>query len=219
MGTSSSFGGPGDTKPLLPSWALEPVVPAPPPGPPLAPEQPLTDGPIPVVPDGAPPQSDESPLPNPTPQPATPQLTVVLPRKPSAPWRAAKRRMGRVASDGGRGAIAAAARSYVRAEGGARQAARTARASRAATAAFGGFLADTVRRGLGEALRRLGGLVIGKDAVAAFAAIVDAIAPAGASPRRRLRGKGLWRHFGSSTTSSACKTVAGRNWKRWTPTQ
>jgi hypothetical protein len=99
--------------------------------------------------------------------------------------------MGRVASAGGRAAIGAAARSYIRAKGGARQAARSARASRAATVAFGGFLTDAVRHGLGEALRRLGGLVLGKDAMAAFAVIVDAIAPAGAQPEDASARKGI----------------------------
>ncbi len=99
--------------------------------------------------------------------------------------------MGGVASGGGRGAIAAAARSYVHAKGGARQAARSARASRTATTAFAGFLANTVRHGLGEALRRLGGLVLGKDAVAAFAVIVDAIAPAGSQPEGATARKGI----------------------------
>ncbi len=191
MGTSSSFGGPGDTTPLLPAWALEPLATAPPPAPPPAPEPPAADGQAPAAPDGDPPPSgDGPPLPT-APQPVTPQLTVALPRRPSAPWRAAKRRMGRVASGGGRGAIAAAARSYVRAKGGARQAARSARASRAAVAGFGGFLADAARRGLGEALRRLGGLVLGKDAEAAFAAIVDAVAPAGALPEEAAARKGI----------------------------
>jgi hypothetical protein len=132
-----------------------------------------------------------SPPAQPALQPATSQLTVASPPQPSAPWRAAKQRMGRVASGGGRGTIVAAAKSYVRAKGGARKAARSARASRKATAAFGGFLADSVRRGLGEALRRLGGLVLGKDAVAAFAAIVDAIAPAGAQPEDAAARKGI----------------------------
>ena len=182
MGTSSSFGGPGDTKPLLPSWALQPIP---------SPLQPIS-----VIPDGA----DQTPSvppaapPQPTAQPITPQVTVAPPRQPSAPWRAAKRRMGRVASGGGSAAIGAAARSYVCAKGGARQAARSARASRAATIAFGGFLADTVRHGLGEALRRLGNLVLGKDAVAAFATIVDAIAPDGAQPEEAS----AQRHCGSA---------------------
>src|SRR5258708_20074259 len=83
-GTSSSFAGPGDTKPLLPSWALGPIGPASP----LAPVQPVADKPVLVGPDGVPPGSVDNPVPQLAPKPPTPHLTVAPTRSPSPPWNA-----------------------------------------------------------------------------------------------------------------------------------
>jgi hypothetical protein len=199
MGTSSSYGGPGDTTPLLPAWALEPVAPVLPVPPPTTAPAPPADIIPSGSPDDAPPPGNLGTAPGGAPQstpgsrPGVPPPVIVAPpRRPATPWRAAKRRMGRVASGGGRQAIGGAARSYVRAKGGARQAARSARASRAATAAFGGFLADISRHGFGEALRRLGiPNALGKDAETVFATIVDAIAPDGARPEEAAVRQGM----------------------------
>jgi hypothetical protein len=196
MGTSSSFNGPGDTSHLLPSWALEQPSPLPllppidPPdlGVPTVADVPVSVPAVPAAPSGV--VVPTSPIPLATPNPP---VAPTPPRSPSAPWKAAKVRMGKVASGGGQPrAIGRAARAYVRAKGGARQAARTARASRSATVTFGGFLADAARRGFAEAMRGLGiTQVLNRDAETVFAAIVDAIAPDGARPEEAAARQGI----------------------------
>ena len=191
MGTSTSYTGPGDTTPLLPPWATKPLPPVP------APQSaPAGDGPAPdatpespaAAPSGSGDETASATRPGQSPLP-----TVVLtrPRPPTAVWRAAKRRMGKVATGGGQGAIRGAARAYVRARGGARSAARSARASRAATVALGGFLSDVDRRGFADASQALGIAVLGKDAESVFAAIVDAIAPDGSRPEEAAGRQGI----------------------------
>jgi hypothetical protein len=178
MGTSSSYGGPGDTTPLLPSWALDPGTPS------MSGDgSPEGAGPG-EAPPAAPPQgtdAETSPSPATTPQPVAPVPVLTPHPRALARWRAAKARMGRVAAGGGQRTIRSAARAYVRAKGGARQAAHSAQTSQAAAVSFGGFLADAVRRGLAEALRQLGiTQIVGQDAEAVFAAIIDAVTPPGA---------------------------------------
>jgi hypothetical protein len=196
MGTSSSFNGPGDTSHLLPSWAMEQPSPLLPPmvpldlgnGVPAVAEVPVADPAVPSAPNAIVVPS------SPTPQiPLNPPTPSTPPRSPPAPWKTAKVRMGKVAAGGGqRRAIGRAARAYVRAKGGARQAASTARASRSATVTFGGFLSDAARRGFQEAMRGLGiAQVLNKDAETVFAAIVDAIAPDGARPEEAAARQGI----------------------------
>lgn len=178
MGTQSSYGGPGDRQPLLPSWALDPVVPA---GP--------DDG------------SADSDSPSPTPaQPAVPQpQTTPAPR--TQRWNAARRSISSVVrSGGGGGRMGRAARRYVSAKGGARKAARAAKSGRRATAALGGFLGDVARSGFREAAVRLGiAALLGNDAQTVFAAIIDAIAPDGATSEgaaaRRAVSDSLWQLY------------------------
>jgi hypothetical protein len=100
-------------------------------------------------------------------------------------WRAAKMAMGRAAGSGGSGrrdAIKNAARTYVKARGGAKSAARSASTGRSATAALGGLLSSIASRGLNATLTAYGlQAAIGKGAATVFAAIMNAIAPTGAS--------------------------------------
>lgn len=77
----------------------------------------------------------------------------------------------------------------MRAMGGSRRAANAARSGRRSTASLGAFLAATISRGLGEALRelRLSSLV-GKDVDTVFAGLMNAIAPDGSS-REEIAGR------------------------------
>ena len=166
MGTSTSYGGPGDTAALLPAWARPEAEPA------VAPEG-DPDAP-PEDQSAAPPEAEPAQSPAPM-APAGPANDV------GRPWQAAKGRSSRHARGSG-GGLSGCGRSYVRARGGARQAARSAAAGRAATRQLGGFLSTWASRGLAEALRTSGlALVVGQTTQTVVAAIVDAIAPAGAT--------------------------------------
>ncbi|KYF76577.1 hypothetical protein BE11_47615 [Sorangium cellulosum] len=98
------------------------------------------------------------------------------------PWRAAKIRLGRAAHSGARGDLRSAGEAYVRARGGAKGASGAARAGRKATASLAGFLSGIATGGVGAALERAGlAQFVGRDQAAVFAAITNALAPAGAS--------------------------------------
>lgn len=156
MGTSSSYGGPGDRTPLLPAWAL----------------------PAPVPPD---PPPDPGPVPPPVPPNPVPPGTTDLPSGPGA-WSQARRRLREAISSGSTGGLRRAAAAYVHAGGGPGGAARSAAGGRKATAAFGGFLSAAAAQGLHAALRGLDlGTVIGHDVDEVLAAIANALAPDGAS--------------------------------------
>jgi len=169
VGTSKSYGGPGDNTPLLPDWAQGNG--APPPREPPIPPPPL-----------APPSADgESPLPAAPGLPTGP-ISVPSPIPQLRPWRVAKLAMGRFASSGGRESLQKASRSYVRARGGAASAGTAATAGRAATTRVVGFLSDVARRGIGDALRAIGlGDLLGQPIEVVLAGIVNALAPEGAN--------------------------------------
>jgi len=72
-------------------------------------------------------------------------------------------------------------KSYAKARGGARTAARASSSGKATTRNIGGFLAGNVRDGVVETARRFGlGDLLGRDASSALAAFIDLLAPAGA---------------------------------------
>lgn len=174
MGTQSSFGGPADQQSLLPKWALLPPD-ATPNDVPIAPPEPAE----PAEPgEGAPTSSpSETPSEPSQPKPTTPSQAV------PATWRSAKGRLGTaIKSKGGGNGFRKAGRAYVRALGGNRRAATSARSGRSSTASLGGFLATVAKRGLEVALKtfKLSSLV-GKDAETVFAGLVNAIAPEGST--------------------------------------
>lgn len=198
MGTSSSRGGPTDKSKLLPSWALPGGV-----GAPDEPSnEPENDGENPQDAGGdTDPDSDGSPdspgAENDSSDSGTdngedadagsvgdvPQSTA--PSNPMAsPWSSARRALSRAASTRGSGRgerIKSAARSYVRARGGSRAAASSSKSARVAVGKLSGFLAHVGRDGLQAALRFIDlGTYIGRNAEEVFAAIADAVAPAGA---------------------------------------
>src|SRR5579871_6380929 len=181
MGTSSSYNGPTGNPPLLPPWATDPLLP------PLL----LPEDPPPVTPPlPLPPDQQTSPIPDSvSPQIITPGIT------PNGTWRAPKIAIGRFARGGGMSAAGSALRSYVRAHGGARQAAATAVAGRAATGRLGRFLADTAQRGIVQAANRLGLTnLVGRDAQLVLAAFIDLLLPPGA-----LREQAVSRQAGIET--------------------
>jgi len=161
MGTSKSYGGPGNNSPLLPPWADD-------------------TSPIPT-PDGSPqapnPVNPSAPSTNPT--PATP---AGIPQ--SANWSTARRQFGSFVRGGGTGSLGKSLGSYTRSKGGARNASRSARAGRASTAKLGGFLSNVARGGIGVATEALGlaSAIIGMPVALALGTILDAIAPDGATP-------------------------------------
>lgn len=175
MGTSKSYGGPGDGIPLLPAWAQ---------GQDSQPAEAGDGGTAPSgddpeqPPDGSPSPASETPAAasSPAPDPATTAPT-------SAPWRSAKAQLTRAVRGGGeRAHLRSAGRSYVRAQGGASRAAKSSTAGRHAAASLGGFLSDIASRGFAEAARSLGlAADVGRNADAVLASLVNAIAPEGAT--------------------------------------
>jgi len=161
MGTSKSYGGPGKNSPLLPPWA-----------------------------------DDSSPIPNPgvnpnAPNPADPAAppTNPMPVKPvgvpqSANWSTTSRHFGSFVRGGGTGTLGKSLSSYSKSKGGARNASRSARAGRTSTAKLGGFLSNVASGGIRVATDALGlaSTIIGMPVALALGAILDAIAPDGATP-------------------------------------
>jgi hypothetical protein len=156
VGTSKSYDGPKDRTPLLPPWAF--------PNPNEEVELPED------LPEEIPPQSLDN-------------LPLEDPEKVLLAWRSAKTSLGQIVPrQGNRGSLCQAGQRYVRALGGSRKAAIHARAGRSATAGLSQFLSNVSSRGIGEALQSLGlSQFIGKSAELVFAAISNALAPAGAS--------------------------------------
>lgn len=195
MGTSSSYGGPGDKTPLLPAWALpEGGVPEGREGD----DQPGADsardnGNTPSVDSNASADGPDSVGPvtgdddsSPGPKPAEDGSDQASPQQGPAGlsptyWRSAKRQLGQAVSGRtGRSGYENATRAYVRARGGSKHAAATGWSARAATTSLGRFLSDVRNRGFGPAMERLGlGTFVGRSAHTVFAAILDAIAPEG----------------------------------------
>lgn len=193
MGTSSSYGGPGDKTPLLPAWALPGGDP---------PEDGADDDEAGTDSAGdeiAGPDSDESGDSSDSADPSAgdessseghesaddgsdPNSSQQPPAaRPPAYWQSAKRQLGQAVSGRtGRAGYEKAGRAYVRARGGSKQAAATGRSARAATASLGRFLSDVRNNGFGPAMERLGlATFVGRSAHTVFAAILDAIAPEG----------------------------------------
>jgi hypothetical protein len=165
MGTSSAYGGPGGSTPLVPTW-LEP------------------NGTPPPSPDGLPGNGDSQnngePL---TPNAIPPNTLPVQPSPNPRRFVAARNNFSRFAGSGGRdrASLGRAVSQYVStSSGGARQAARRMGSSRAAGGRLLGFLSDAVARGAREALRTLNleGLA-GRPIEAVFLGLVDYICPDG----------------------------------------
>lgn len=166
MGTSSSYGGPGSNKPLLPPWADEPIQPFPP-----------TDGQIPPG-DGSQPQDQPEPVDGQS-EPSDAQDNQPSPRiRPYQALSSARSSISRYASSGGGGHLGSGIRSHTRSLGGARGATRSARSGRSATQKLGGYLSNISSRGLADASEELGiSDVLGKSVKVAIGQIIDKLTP------------------------------------------
>jgi hypothetical protein len=189
MGTSKSFPGPPGRSPLLPPYAPDasdspdaPVHPAAADradapddaaGEPGGAEQGAgTDG---VGPEAAGNGADAGAVPA-APPPAGPVAPSVTWRSPSG----FARQLARSAGGAGRDRHRAVGRSFVRALGGARQAARSSRASRAAAVSLGAFLSGVARDGIVATAARFGFTeYLGRGVDALLAALARTFAPAG----------------------------------------
>jgi hypothetical protein len=158
MGTSKSYGGPGNRSPLLPPWA---------------------DGDSSPVPNPNPPGSGN---PNQNPSNPPPEIPTTLPK--SNNWATTSRHFGSFTRGGGGGSLGKALSSYTKSKGGARNASRSSRAGRTSTAKLGGFLSNVASRGVQAAAEGLGlaSTIIGMPVELALGAILDVIAPDGATP-------------------------------------
>lgn len=153
MGTSSSYKGPTGRNPLLPPWTPDPPMPEP---------------------ENLPPPDDNADQPDAAP----PRPPVILP--PQVSWSGAKGIVSRMGNGRPTGSWKSAYRSYTKARGGARTAARTSTAGRSSTARLGSFLSSAVRNGFSEAVRSVGlAQFIGRDVQYLLAALIDVIAPNG----------------------------------------
>lgn len=165
MGTSSSFPGPAKDSPLLPPWADDDWEGVPPSGPDRPPDE---------TPDTPPDQDWE--------QEGEQQVTDQPSQPVTVNFGPARRYFRQYASGAGLASLALATGAYVRGMGGARNAARSARAGRSSTRRLGGFLSNVVTRGVEAALDRLElGHVVGSSIDIVLAAVEDALAPDGAS--------------------------------------
>jgi hypothetical protein len=170
MGTSSSYKGPTGRNPLLPPWGQEPVIPE-------------TDNNNPPEQNN---DNEEDQLPQPQ-QQTPPELNL-----PDVSWSGVKGIVSRLSNGRPSGSWKSAFRSYVRARGGPRMAARTASSGRATTARLGSFLAGVLRAGVVEAARNIGLTdYLGRDAQSLLAAFIDLLAPAGALLEEAIARKAL----------------------------
>jgi len=162
MGTSKSYGGPGNRSPLLPPWADGETSPLPNPNPDTG--QPGQDNP------------GETPT---DPSPDHPEIALQ-----SSNWATTSRHFGGYASGGGGGSLGKALGSYTQSKGGSRQASKSARAGRKSTVKLGGFLSNIAANGVQVATENLGlaSTILGIPVELALGAILDAIAPDGATP-------------------------------------
>ncbi|NPV78446.1 MAG: hypothetical protein HPY59_18975 [Anaerolineae bacterium] len=162
MGTSKSYGGPGNRSPLLPPWADGETSPLPNPNPDT--EQPGQDNP------------GETPT---DPSPERPETPLQ-----SSNWATTSRHFSTYASGGGGGSLGKALSSYTQSKGGSRQASKSARTGRKSTAKLGGFLSSVATSGVRVATEGLGlaSTILGMPVELALGAILDAIVPDGATP-------------------------------------
>lgn len=181
MGTSSSYRGPTGRNPLLPPWAPDP------------PEPEIDDEESPEQ-DGDDEQSPEQNNDNEAgEQQKDPPEKKPAPVLPVVSWSGAKGIVSRIAN--GRppsGSWKSAFRSYMRAHGGSRTAARSAISGRATTARLGSFLSDVIRDGIVTAARNIGLTeYLGRDAQSLLAAFIDLLAPDGALLEEAIARKAL----------------------------
>lgn len=167
MGTSSSYGGPGSNKPLLPPWADEPIQPFQPIDGQSIPEneEPLNQG-----------QSELENVENDSPLSQDTSFEQMV--RPYQALSSARSSITRYVNSNGRGRLSNGLRSHTRSLGGARGATRSARSGRVATQKLGGYLSNISSRGIADASEELGiPNILGKSANVAISQIIDKLAP------------------------------------------
>jgi|Deesub1362A_J573_1020465.scaffolds.fasta_scaffold02489_6 hypothetical protein len=148
MGTSNSYGGPGDTTHLIPDWAR---------------------------PGSSDSHGDTDNQHNAEIEKPQDQTPHTQPRELT--WRTAKTALSRYASGkSGRAGLIRAGKAYVGAKGGAQKAAKSVVSGKSTGRNLGGFLSATAQGGIVQGLRSIGlNYLIGKDVDTVFAGIVNAI--------------------------------------------
>jgi hypothetical protein len=168
MGTSSSNPGPKGNRSLLPPWANEPM-------PPVGIPEPL---------------SNDAKSPNPTPEiaPESEPPKKIKPKDPIAPiipavsWRSPKQAMQGYRNERSKESFEKVGRSYVKASGGSKVIAKSARAGRSSTSAVASFFSSVAQFGLNQTAKDFGfPQLSGKNIELVLATFVDALAPTGAS--------------------------------------
>lgn len=166
MGTSSSYKGPKNRSPLLPPWA------------PPVPDEEEPDSPN----ENDPAQKNDEEEPNGETTSTTGPSPQDEPAEITGNWGGAKGYMSKLAAGNSGYNLSNAAKSYVKAIGGANKASKAARTGKTATARLGNFLRSVSENGFDETLRRFGlADLIGQPVEKVFASIVDLIAPSGAT--------------------------------------
>ncbi len=152
MGTSNSYGGPGDISPLIPDWAQ---------------------------PDSSEDHGDTNNQHNT--EIEKPQDQATHTQAQELTWRAAKTALSRYASGkSGRVGLIPAGKAYVRAKGGAQKAAKSVVSGKSIGRNLGGFLSATAQGGIVQGLKSIGlDYLVGKDVDTVFSGIVNAIADNG----------------------------------------
>lgn len=159
MGTSGR--NPGSRRGLTPTWVDDPVMPASPLPPPTNPV-----APAPVAP--APHPASAKPLP------------ALPPPSAGSSLGPARGNFSRFARSGGSGDMRRAAGGYVRAVGGAQNAARALGPSRGTATGIGQFVSDVAQRGAVDALRTFNlQNLAGAPASDVFVELADVLCPAG----------------------------------------
>jgi len=115
-----------------------------------------------------------------------------LPTIPMTDWSTPKSNLSKWArGTTGYGSPRSALRGFTRAAGGSARAAAAARSGRATAVRLGGFLSGIARGGLADAAARAGIRdLVGRDATAVLAELVDRLAPAGGTLRSEERRVG-----------------------------
>lgn len=156
MGTSGSYGGPTNSNALLPPWAID---------------APASDVSAESIEDHTTPEI--------TP-PTLPPVEAIPANLPGISWRGPKSAISKIAN-GGSGSLNKAFKSYHRARGGSRLAAKTSVSGKATTVRLATFLSDVLKNGAKEAVQRLGlGEYIGRDAESLISIFIDLLSPPGA---------------------------------------
>lgn len=162
MGTSNSYGGPKDTSHLLPSWARQ-----------------SSDINSNSTDTGIPPDDGEAEQNMPGNDNSNDQDAQDLNHesRSQGKWKNAKNVMSRYVSRGsGQGGPARAGRAYIKAEGGAQNAAQSVKSGKTTARKLATFFTTTARSDISQGLNSIGlGHLVGKDVDTVFSELIDTL--------------------------------------------